>query len=271
MEHEYELSFPFSLLLLFFFVIPQLSFVSLWCVCTFFLLSYSLYLPVSRVHTLIHCVVHAHCHILKHFSFWSRPAICSLSSCLTPALSFLSAFFQFFTLHSWSVPHSMCPWLTYFLSALLLQLFKFFFFSNAVMGERCRGTLGPLSSSLLYPLSLPFLLLFHSSLSVSPSFKPVWGGRGGNYTDDIHDASSHGDCTVATQGTAKWLTISRREVHSLYKVHTRGTQRLNKCRVWGAYLGVTRINDRGHHGNEGKCQWSTMGTCLRLTLTEHRC
>lgn len=114
MNGRFPYPFPFLSLL----VIPQLSFVILWCVCTF-LLSYSLSFFLSPTCT--------HTFVLSRMltvTFWNL-SLCDpthLSAPFPPSLPllpFLSNFLHFLTLLLWSIPLSTCPWLAFSLRSVL--------------------------------------------------------------------------------------------------------------------------------------------------------
>lgn len=126
-----------------------------------FALFYSLYLPVSHMHTLIHFVMHADCHISP-----SDPThlYAPFPPCLPPSLI---CYHCLSFLHSPQIYPSLRLSLAHFLRSVLTAFFLFSLsiFSSVIMSERCRGPPGPLSLSH-YPLPLSLLLLSHSSLFV---------------------------------------------------------------------------------------------------------
>lgn len=86
--------FPFCVLLLCHISTPICH--SLLCLHFF---AHSLYISVSHMHTLIHSVICARCHSLKHFSIWSHPSVCFCPPSWLPS-SICYHFIHFFTLPS---------------------------------------------------------------------------------------------------------------------------------------------------------------------------
>lgn len=109
--------------------------------------SLALYLPVSHMHTLIHSVICARCHSLKHFSIWSHPSVCFCPPFWLPS-SICYHFIHFFTLPSLYFSLSLCVLGSLSLPVLSLPPSFFSSFSSVIIRGWYRGTTG---SVCLFP------------------------------------------------------------------------------------------------------------------------